>query len=206
MKDESIFWNKLAKKYSAKPVPSEKLYQEKLKLTRELLTKEMKVLEIGCGTGTTALIHAPNVSEITGTDFSKEMIKIANEKVIFQKLENILFKQESIQEMSYPDSEFDIIMAHSILHLVEGRKNALKKIFNSIKPGGYFVTSTTCIAGVWKIFKPIWFLGFKIGKLPYIGFFSKNKFISEVKECGFTIEKEWCPTKMDVFLIAKKGE
>lgn len=205
MKDESIFWNKMAEKYAAKSVPSQAIYEDKLKLTRDLFNSDMKVLEVGCGTGTTALLHAPYVAQITGTDFSSEMIKIANDKAASQKISNINFKQESIQDMNYPENEFDIIMAHSILHLVENKKEALNQIHKSLKPGGHFVTTTGCIGGIFKIFKPIWYLGFLLGKMPYLGFFTKKDFINQVTECGLIIEKEWSPTKVDLFLIARKS-
>lgn len=204
MKDESIFWDNTAQKYAAKPVPSEENYQEKLKSTQELFSPEMRVLEIGCGTGTTSLIHAPYVKQIIATDFSKEMVAIAKEKAVAQDIANVEFRQESVQEMSFQDEEFDVIMAHSILHLVEDRKTVLVKIFRSLKPGGHFITNTGCIGGALKIFKPLWYIGFSLGKLPYIGFFSKTEFENEVKNCGFKIERNWSPTKVDLFLIAKK--
>jgi len=204
MKDESKFWNKMAEKYSAKPVPNQEIYEKKLKLTRELFTPEMKVLEIGCGTGTTALIHSPHVAHITASDFSSEMIRIAKKKAQAKNLTNVNFKQESLQEMNYPENEFDMVLAHSILHLVENKKEALEKIYKSLKPGGYFVTTTGCIGGIFKIFKPLWYLGFRLGLMPYLGFFTKSDFIDLVKESGLVIEKEWGPTKVDIFLIAKK--
>jgi ubiquinone/menaquinone biosynthesis C-methylase UbiE len=172
MKDESLFWNKMAGKYSTKPVPTQAIYEEKLKFTRDLFTPEMRVLEVGCATGTTALIHAPHVAQITGSDFSSEMIKIANGKATSQKVSNVNFKQESILEMNYAQNEFDIIMAHSILHFVENKEEALEKMYNSLKPGGFFVTTTGCIGGIFKLFKPLWYLGFLLGKMPYLGFFT----------------------------------
>jgi ubiquinone/menaquinone biosynthesis C-methylase UbiE len=204
MKDESLFWNKMAEKYSLKPVPNQEIYEEKLRLTRELFNKDMNVLEIGCGTGTTALIHAPYVGTITGADFSSEMIKIANSKAKAQEQNNINFVQESIQDMNYPENEFDIVMAHSILHLVENNNETLEKIYNSLRPGGYFVTTTGCI-GLFKIFKPLWYLVFKLEKLPFLNWFTKKEFLYQVTKAGFIIEKEWDPTKVDLFLIAKKA-
>ena len=70
MKDETKFWDRIAKRYSKKPVPSQEIYEEKLKKTQAVFTPEMKVLEVGCGTGTTSLIHAPFVKNIIATDFS----------------------------------------------------------------------------------------------------------------------------------------
>ena len=174
MKDQSQFWSDTAQKYSKKPVPSQENYEQKLKLTQDLFKPEMKILEIGCGTGTTALIHSPFVKEIIATDFSDKMIEIATTKAAAQNISNVVFKRESVEDMDYPENEFDVIMAHSILHLVENKKEVLNKIYKSLKPGGYFVTSTGCVGGIFKLFKPLWYLGFKMGKLPYISFFTKT--------------------------------
>ena len=59
MVQPSRFWDRHAKGYAKRPVPDEAAYQRKLKMTQDYLTPDMEVLELGCGTGTTALIHAP---------------------------------------------------------------------------------------------------------------------------------------------------
>ena len=51
MAHSSVFWDKVAERYSKKPVANEAAYQRKLRVTREYLRPDMQVLEIGCGTG-----------------------------------------------------------------------------------------------------------------------------------------------------------
>lgn len=55
------FWDKIATRYSKKPVADEAAYQKKLQITQEYFRPDMEVLEIGCGTGSTAITHAPHV-------------------------------------------------------------------------------------------------------------------------------------------------
>ena len=55
------FWNKHAEGYAKRVVPNETIYQEKLAMTQRYFNDEMSVMEFGCGTGSTALIHAPHV-------------------------------------------------------------------------------------------------------------------------------------------------
>ena len=69
-----------AKGYAKRPVTDETAYQRKLKLTQDYLSPDMEVLELGCGTGTTALFHAPFVKHITGIDISRNMLEIARAK------------------------------------------------------------------------------------------------------------------------------
>ena len=51
MKNYSFFWERIAVRYSKQPVADEATYQKKLQITREFLLPNMRVLEIGCGTG-----------------------------------------------------------------------------------------------------------------------------------------------------------
>lgn len=58
---EARFWDRIARKYASDPIKDTAGYERTLARTRELLTHTDTVLEIGCGTGTTALKLAPSV-------------------------------------------------------------------------------------------------------------------------------------------------
>ena len=80
MADTSRFWDKLAEKYARQPVADEEAYRTKLRVTQSYLRPDMEVLEFGCGTGSTALVHAPFVRHILAIDFSTKMLEIARGK------------------------------------------------------------------------------------------------------------------------------
>ncbi|MGD1860116.1 MAG: hypothetical protein ACFB0E_09115 [Leptolyngbyaceae cyanobacterium] len=52
--------------------------KKKLTVTRSYFRSDMQVLEIGCGTGSTAILHAPHVNHIRAINFSANMIAIAH--------------------------------------------------------------------------------------------------------------------------------
>ena len=58
------FWDRIAKRYAKRPVADDAAYQKKLEITQSYFQPHMEVLEIGCGTGSTAITHAPNVKRI----------------------------------------------------------------------------------------------------------------------------------------------
>ncbi|EAM49492.1 hypothetical protein WH8501_27790 [Crocosphaera watsonii WH 8501] len=64
MTTSTKFWDKIADKYSKQPIVDEESYQKKLTVTQEYFNPDMEVLEFGCGTGGTAIIHAPYVKHI----------------------------------------------------------------------------------------------------------------------------------------------
>ena len=70
MSQTSKFWDKIAEKYAKRPIADEAAYQRKLAVTRDYFRPDMEVLEFGCGTGTTAINHAPYVKHIRATDIS----------------------------------------------------------------------------------------------------------------------------------------
>jgi len=204
MSKDRKFWNKVAEKYAAKPVPDEAIYEKKLQLTRDLLTSEMDVLEIGCGTGTTALKHAPYVKHIVATDFSQSMIDVANQKAKEQGVENITFKCESVETLEQSNDQFDVIMAHSILHLLPDKLSAIKQSYRLLKPGGYFISSTVCLTGFISLLKIIWPIIKPLGLVPPLYFFSEDELLDNHKLAGFEIAQQWQPSKINSFIIARK--
>lgn len=75
--DDARFWNGIARKYAGHRIKDLPGYERTVEHTRRLLRSSDAVLEIGCGTGTTALKLAPFVGRIVGSDLSNEMIAIA---------------------------------------------------------------------------------------------------------------------------------
>jgi len=51
MQRSEKFWDNVAEKYARRPIADEVAYRKKVELTREFLRQDMRVLEIGCGTG-----------------------------------------------------------------------------------------------------------------------------------------------------------
>ena len=206
MHTQAHFWDKRARSYSQKPVPDQEVYEKKLALTRTLLNPEMEVLEIGCGTGTTALFHSPFVKHITATDYSSEMISIAKEKATQKAITNVDFQVESIEAMNYPDKTFDMVMAHSILHLLPDPETTLRTIYDALKPGGHFVSSTVCIKDFSRLMSWILPIGHRIGIFPFVNSFSSEWLLNRLTDTGFAIQQQWKPKSSTIFIIAKKPE
>lgn len=200
-------WNRMAEGYAAKPVADQAAYETKLAMTRDLFTPQSEVIEFGCGTGTTALIHAPHVRHILATDLSENMIAIARRKAREQGCENVDFDIADIDTFSYPDGQFDIVMMHSLLHLLYDRRPAIAKAYDLLKPGGHLVTSTACLSGWWRLIWPVVGAMRLAGRAPLVRFFSREKLRGEFEKAGFTIEVSWAPPKgASVFVIARKPD
>ena len=204
MSTAAKFWDKVSLKYAKKAVPSEAIYEEKLKRTQKLFNKDSIVMEFGCGTGSTSLIHSPFVEEIIAYDYSKGMIDIANQRKNEQKVENVTFEVKSVEEIPFHTETYDVIMAHSILHLTQNNEQVLKNAYDALMPGGYLVSSSGCIKEMNLFIRGLLPLLTSVGKAPEITNFTADELIDLHKRIGFKVYDAWKYKKGELFLIAKK--
>jgi ubiquinone/menaquinone biosynthesis C-methylase UbiE len=204
MNTSAEFWDKVSVKYAKKAVPSEDIYQEKLKRTQKLFRKDTIMMELGCGTGTTSLLHAPHVEEVIAFDYSPGMIDMANKKKKDQQAENIIFEVKAVEDIPFHNETYDVIMAHSILHLTQNNEQIIKNVFNSLRPGGFFVSSSGCIKEMNFLIKKIIPFMTSIGKAPEITEFTADELIELHKKVGFKVYDVWKYKKGELFLIAQK--
>ena len=175
MNQTAKFWDKSADRYSKAPVRNEKAYQKKLEITRSYFNPETEVFEFACGTGSTAIAHSPFVKHIVAIDISSRMLEIAQGKAESGNIENITFKQSTLEDFEETPEVFDVAMAHSILHLIENPEAASKRIYKMLKPGGIFVTSTFCLGDsnpIWRIVIPLARL---IRVAPYVNILRRSE-------------------------------
>lgn len=205
MTKDKRFWDRMAEKYSRQPIKDQAAYEKKLEKTRAYFTPESEVLELGCGTGSTAILHAPHVRHILATDISSEMLRIAEDKTRAEGIENITYQTTSFEALDLPENRYDAILALSLLHLLEDWKAAIVRAYAGIKPGGVFVTSTAVLKGRVPLIRLILPIGQMLGVFPRVHFFGADDLQDALLEAGFEIEERWQPEKsMAVFFIARK--
>jgi len=206
MKQQSKVWDRFAKRYARSPVADEDAYQKKLQVTREYLRPDMEVLEFGCGTGSTAINHAPHVKHILAIDFSAKMLEIAQGKADAKNIRNVTFQQSGIEEFSAAGKTYDVVMGHSIMHLLDDKDKVIAKVHDLLKPGGFFVSSTTCMGGKMMIMRVILPIGRMLGLLPLVRFFSVAELRDSLTAAGFEIDHQWqAGEDKAVFIVAKKA-
>jgi len=209
MAESARFWNWIAKRYAKQPVADEESYQRKLEVTRDYMRPDMDVLEFGCGTGSTAIAQAPFVKHIRATDISPKMIEIAKQKAAAADIQSVTFEQVSVGELQVPDQSYDMVMAHSILHLLEDKDQAIAKVHKMLKPDGIFVSSTVCLGESRSFFLKVGPIGHFLGVLPYLNVFKRAELEESISNHGFEIDHVWQPgdgtsSLKSVFIIAKR--
>lgn len=205
MVSKARFWNKIAEKYSRDPIADQQSYEIKLDISRDYFTPESEVLEIGCGTGSTAILHAPYVRQIHGVDISEEMVRIARDKLQPAGIENVSFEVADVDSYDGKGKTYDVVMAMSLVHLVEDRVALFKRVYDQLKPGGVFISSTVCLADHMAYMSPVFAIGRAFGFLPIVKVFKSQRLQNELVAAGFKIVHHWQPGKSKaVFLVCQK--
>ena len=195
-------WNRFAAGYAKSPVDDPAAYQVKLDKTAALMAPQMKVLEFGCGTGTTALYHAGRVAQIDALDFSSEMISIAKGKAA--DTENVKFHISTLEDWDTDHGPYGMIMAHSVLHLVEDLDDTLRHVRKRMEPGGWFISSTVCIRDQSWILSKLLPLASITRLIPKVLPLDSDSLQRRITAAGFDITEFWRPAAgKAVFIIAR---
>jgi len=101
-------------------------------ILRENVNENSKILDLGTGGGENLLENFPEVSEILGTDYSKEMIETAKQNLLNSKRKNIEFRVMDNLNMDTPDDYYDVVVARNTV-------TDPKQIYKTLKKGGLLI-------------------------------------------------------------------
>lgn len=186
---DARFWDRAARRYAASKIGDEAGYERTLARTRALLGPSDAVLELGCGTGTTALRLAPHVGRILATDVSPEMIAIARERAVAAGSANAAFAVAAADDAPPAQGPFDAVLAFNLLHLLGDRGAALGRARALLRPGGILVSKTPCLAEMNPLVRLLVPAMRLVGKAPTVAVFDADALAREIDAAGFAIEE-----------------
>ena len=206
-KDER-FWDKIAAKYSKQSISDQETYEKKLEITRTYFTPESDVFEFGCGTGSTAILHAPYVKSILATDVSDNMLAVGRERAAEAGVTNVTFEHSDIETFDPQGRQFDVVLALNIIHLCRDPLAVMQKVRTLLKPGGHFIQSTVCLKDAMPISPLIIPVMQLIGKAPHVKLMKRGELDRMMDEAGFDVVEQFKPEKKLTaeFIVAKSVE
>ena len=139
------FWDLIARKYAADAIADVAGYETTLKRVQDLLSVDDDVLELGCGTGSIALRLAPFTRRLRATDLSTEMIAIAREKLAAAPTPQLSLEVADADAPSVAPGSQDVVLAFSLLHLVDDLDYTLAVAAHALRPGGLLIAKTPCV-------------------------------------------------------------
>ena len=152
-----------------------------------------RVLEIGCGKGTTTKIIADYLprAKIIATDFDNAQVKRAKENI--RHLKNVKVAQADASQLSFKGNSFDAVFAFLTFHHIGAWKKAQKECFRVLKPDGYLYIDELEL-------KP--FPRLQHFFLPTNGIFSRTEFVEALKRTGFVVI--YLRSRYKFVLVARK--
>jgi len=150
--------------------------QSAKKLLRHVRETSGRVLELGCGKGTTTIQIAkmlPN-AKIIATDFDEGQVALAKEHAS----KRIKVTQADASKLKFKSNTFSAVFAFLTYHHVEDWRKALKESFRVLKPNGDLYVEELSL-------KPFPLLKHSCMHSPAV--FSKAEFLSELKKSGFKL-------------------
>ena len=186
------FWDKTAERYAKSPIADMDSYEYTLDRTRSYLKKTDSVLEVGCGTGSTALLLAGSVDQITASDLSGNMIAIGERKAKEQGISNVKFLVSDIHGEALDTGPYDVVMAFNVIHLLADTAAVMQRFHQLVRPGGYFISKTVCRPGKGTSLKLRAMLTVLpmlqwIGKAPFVNMIEISELEDHVTGAGFKI-------------------
>ncbi len=119
------------------------------------------VLEVGVGTGL-ALPHYAGDVEVTGIDFSPEMLEKARARVAREGLSHVKdLRRMDARELDFPDNSFDFVSAMHVLSVVPEPERVMAEMARVCRPGGeviivnHFAREKGVLAALEKVTSPL---------------------------------------------------
>jgi 2-polyprenyl-3-methyl-5-hydroxy-6-metoxy-1,4-benzoquinol methylase len=132
---------------------------------RALGEKKVRILDLGCGTGTVSLYCAVKLgdrAEVVGVDIKEKRLACARERqgVLEKKLGRTLsciYKLADVAQLA-SERQFDLVYLEEALHHMEPRLAVCRKIAELVRKGGVLIVSEV---NAFNPFTQWWFLGMR---------------------------------------------
>lgn len=98
-----------------------------------------KVLDVGCGTGFDLFCSSREIGEnglAAGIDITPEMVYQAAQLLKIPSISNIKAICNAVENISFLDETFDIVISNGTLNLSPDKPNAFREILRVLRPGG----------------------------------------------------------------------
>jgi ubiquinone/menaquinone biosynthesis C-methylase UbiE len=184
---DARFWDRTSRKYARSAMADQAGYERTLDRTRALLGSGDRVLELGCGTGTTALRLARDVQDYLATDISAGMITIANEKHAAAPIPALVFRTATAEALNPDATQFNAVLAFNYLHLVRDLAGTLRRIHALLAAEGLFISKTPCVGDMNPLLRFALPPMRAIGMAPYAGVFRAADLSQHISAAGFDI-------------------
>ena len=97
---------------------------------------ELRLLDIGTGTGRVLELLAPQISGGIGIDASRAMLALARDRLAQARLSHCVVRQGDMYRLPFADGSFDCAVLQMVLHYAEDPQSVLAEAARILRPGG----------------------------------------------------------------------
>ena len=177
-----------------------KRYQSRtqaLVLDRLSIRPGMRVLDLGCGTGTAALEIASRLNgtgKVVGIDVSSKMLEQAQRKLSDSGHSTVEFVLSSAHDLDY-EATLDVVYSINAYHHFVDKTNIFRRVWQSLKIGGCFWVQDFC--SDYFMMRGLDLLG-QLGERAHVGTTTSRELQALYRSTGFA-SVEVTPIKLNWF-------
>jgi len=210
-KEEAILYDDF---YTSKKKFSLKYYltifqKDRMKKILPLLKikKGDNVLDVGCGSGHYLVLMAKTGANITGLDYSEQMLSMSKKLLEKNNIKNYELIQANALNIPKEKETYNFILSTGLLDYIEDVNKAIEEMSRVIKEGGKLLV---CVPSK---FSPFFLFRTKIGNIfrrklmnapPILSSFTKKQFKEMLEKNAFQVDKiDHVHYTMWIFLATK---
>jgi ubiquinone/menaquinone biosynthesis C-methylase UbiE len=114
-------------------------------IDRLALSNGAKILDVGCGTGASALPAAEAVGakgSVIGVDLSARLLERARTKAKARDIPNIEFRVADMTSLGYPNGHFDAVVSVFSIFFIPDMEGLVRELWRMVRPGGKLAVTT----------------------------------------------------------------
>jgi ubiquinone/menaquinone biosynthesis C-methylase UbiE len=157
-------YNAASDHFDDEPLSFWKRYGERT-VERLALSPGASVLDVGCGTGASALPASSLVGpggRVIGVDLAERLLEIAQQKAASRNLDNIEFRFADMERLGYPDQHFDAVICVFAIFFVPDMAKQVRELWRVVRPDGQLAITTwgprvlePCSSAFWSAVKNV---------------------------------------------------
>jgi ubiquinone/menaquinone biosynthesis C-methylase UbiE len=112
---------------------------------RLALTAGSTVLDVGCGSGASAIPAASIVGpdgRVIGADLAERLLDLARDKARRKGFRNVEFRHGDMEALGFPDAMFDAVISVFSIFFVPDMTNQVAELWRMVRPGGQLGITT----------------------------------------------------------------
>jgi SAM-dependent methyltransferase len=111
-------------------------------LAKLALPPESRILEIGCGSGTTTVALAQRGYHVDAVDTVNAMLDLTRQLAVDTGVgDRVMTGSEDVHDLAFPDNVFELAVAMGVVPYLHSPAKAVQEMARVLRPGGYLIVN-----------------------------------------------------------------